>query len=86
MAVMEMEEVLVARMVVGLADLVQLGKDGLLDLQLLDGGLHHQVGVGGGSQVGGKGHLVGDGLLAGLVHLALGNQLVQALVQASSEA
>ena len=65
----------------GLADGVQLSEDGLLDLQVLDGGLNHQVSVSSGVQVGGEGHLVQDGLLASLVHLALGNQLVQTLVQ-----
>ena len=65
----------------GLADLVQLSEDGLLDLQILDGGLNDQIGVSSQAQIGGEGHLVGDGLLAGLVQLALGNQLVQTLVQ-----
>ena len=66
----------------GLAQAVQLGKDVLLDLQVLDGGLNHQVGVRSGGQIGGEAHVSQDVGLLGLVHLALGNQLLQPLVQA----
>ena len=65
----------------GLADLIQLGEDGLLDVQVLDGGLYHQIGIRSQVQVGGKSDLAGNGGLAGLVQLALGHLLVQALVQ-----
>ena len=64
-----------------LADLVQLGKDALLDVQILDGGFHHQVRVRSQVQIGREADLAGDGGLARLVQLALGHQLVQPLVQ-----
>ena len=66
----------------GLADAVQVGEDALLDGGVLSGGLDDQVGVGGLVQVGGEGDVGQDVGLLGLVHLALGHQLVQALHQA----
>ena len=51
------------------------------NLLYTEGNLNNQIGVGGQLQIGGKGNLVNDGLLAGLIQLTLGHQLVQALVQ-----
>ncbi len=81
MAVMEMEDVLEARMVSGLQRLSSSAKMPLLDVQVLDGGLHHQIGIGSGGQLGGEAHVGQDLSLLGLVQLALAHQLIQALVQ-----
>ena len=64
-----------------LTDAVQLRKDALFDVKVFNRRLNNQIGVGGQLQIGGKGNLVNDGLLTGLIQLTLGHQLVQALVQ-----
>src|SRR5699024_6504912 len=63
----------------GLADLVQLGKGGLLDLHVLKGGLHDQVAVRAQVLFDACGDGGADLVGLGLGHLALGDQAVVAL-------
>ena len=64
-----------------LANLVQLGKDALFDVQDLDGSFHNQVAVLGVSQLQGEGDAGEHLVLLVLGDLALGDLLLQVLLQ-----
>jgi hypothetical protein len=77
-------EVLVARMPLGLHDLLELGEQRLLDGEVLDDRLDHQVAVGDGAQVVGRGDAAEDRGLLVLGGLAALDGLGEALVDAEA--
>ncbi len=78
-------EVLVARIAVRLDDLLELDEQRLLDGEVLDHRLDHQVAVEQVAEVVGGGDAGEDGLALGVVELALLDLLGQALVEARGQ-